>query len=521
MGGETINDMSSSAGQHNAAAGRPESTSYGRRSRRVCHARLLKPFALLVLLICSRSTAHGDPIAIYKAEIGYYRLEARLATVGKSPPTGAGVRVMQVEAPLPVNKYLPDNVTPGAELVGKRIQPASGVGGYSSHATTVGRSFYGDDSSIAPGIRLVEAYRTTDFLTSGCLRVLGSGAPLQPLRPPKVQNHSWVSYGLATREDLTATDISIDVIRRLDLLVARDGVIPVVGVANARALPPLLAGAYNAIAVGTSDAASSVGPTTVDTPGRSKPDIVAPGKFPFGSNTTSNATPRVSAAVALLIEAGSTLSSAADAVRPEVVKAVLLAGATKDDFVSWSQDDARPLDPRYGAGLLNVDNSHRILTAGKHPAGGTGLEAATGWDFGPVTPDAPRTYVIQADSPIKTLSIVACWLRRMKITDTGRDGPANLEPALANVDVRLHAADGGSAGLLLAKSLSPIDNVEHIYQTDLPAGRYLISVSSDRDWEVGLAWDTRSSPKNNFVGWLGWVAGIGAILVFRRRRRRG
>jgi hypothetical protein len=40
-------------------------------------------------------------------------------------------------------------------------------------------------------------------------------------------------------------------------------------------------------------------------------------------------------------------------------------------------------------------------------------------------------------------------------------------------------------------SLSTIDNVEHIYQNWLPAGRYALAVLSDTTEDVALAWDTK------------------------------
>jgi hypothetical protein len=235
---------------------------------------------------------------------------------------------MQVEAPLPKNLYLPDNGSPTSELVGKSIRAKSGPGGYSSHATTVGRNFYGDSSSMAPDIASVDAYRVQDYLSAGYLRTLEVRGPVLEHDPPKVQSHSWVAYNLEPGGGFSSAEVTTDVLRRLDYLIARDDVLSIVGVSNGSSMPRVLAGSYNAIAVGMSDAQSSVGPMTIDVPGRSKPDIVAPGKFPHGATNTSYAAPKVAAAAAILWQTGAELSDA-DAVHCETIKAVLLAGASK------------------------------------------------------------------------------------------------------------------------------------------------------------------------------------------------
>ena len=91
-------------------------------------------------------------------------------------------------------------------------------------------------------------------------------------------------------------------------------------------------------------------------------------------------------------DGGSDTNSAADM---RTVKALLLNGAVKP--ADWTNNPPSPLDPRYGAGVLNVFNSYEQLAGGKHgyiastsvptgsahpPTGATGtIGALSGWDF--------------------------------------------------------------------------------------------------------------------------------------------
>ena len=77
-----------------------------------------------------------------------------------------------------------------------------------------------------------------------------------------------------------------------------------------------------------------------------------------------------------------------DGARSEVIKAMLMAGATKGEFANWidpttglvnpwNRTQTRPLDDVFGAGELNVYNSYLIGIGGKQsasaePAGGGG-----------------------------------------------------------------------------------------------------------------------------------------------------
>ena len=107
----------------------------------------LRPVSCILscLLLCTSVSIHAG----YEDDIGYTQLESEQ---GVNTPDGSGISVTQVEGAQssvgsdPV--YLPD---PGIfQFIGKTITVKSGSasGAYSSHASGVGKSFYGNTSSI-------------------------------------------------------------------------------------------------------------------------------------------------------------------------------------------------------------------------------------------------------------------------------------------------------------------------------------------------------------------------------------
>lgn len=441
-----------------------------------------------ILVACIVGVSASACLAGWKDDVGFTALVVRLGT---ATPTGAGIAVSHVEAPLNGN-YLPDATN--AEFVGKTINVKSGAGNPSSHATTVGQYYYGLTVGMAGGINTIDAYDANNWLDTGLLRVLTSLAPKTELR--RVENHSWVGT--------TGTDSDdIDMLRRMDLVVHRDGVVVAVGVNNGAgtAMPPLLGSAYNVVAVGLTSGNSSYGPTAIDVAGRVKPDIVVP------IDLTSWATPIVASSGALLLQtadASGILSQLGTQERKTakalLVKTLLMAGATKSEFADWrkglatpSTDGTVPLDYRYGAGQLNIDNSHRILSSGEQNASSSADVTTTGWDYGSASLSGDQLYFfeIPAFSSADSVSMLITWNRQIAV---GTGNPAPLTPSLANIDLRLYGASGYSIGSLWDQSISSIDNVEHIYLRWLPAGRYAIAVSSDRTWSYAVAWDIHTSP---------------------------
>lgn len=439
-------------------------------------------------VLLAATSAMAQPSAADKAAVGYTDLQARL---GASTPTGAGVEVAQIEAnPSSTTNYRPDITHP--ELSGRTyIDQTGGSTTPSSHATSVARSFYGDNS-LAPGINTINLYDANNWLASGFLNATVNAQPTASVGT-RVENHSWIG-------NVTDNDVAIDILRRLDHVIERDNVVSVVGVNNgsSTSIPDMLANSYNSIAVGLTNGNSSLGPTTLDLVGRRKPDLVAPNSF------VSFAAPLVSGSAALLLETATGLGvDAGDASQAQTVKAVLMAGATKSEFSGWSRTTSQPLDQRFGAGELHIDNSHRILTAGQQEASLTQPVSTTGWDFDTITGGSSLTWFFDVGlhETIESLSIIATWHRIMTDAGAGEigDGDSASErtwnTSLANLDLRLYQASGFVLGSEIDASLSTVDNVEHIYQTNLGPGQYAMVLSSNATSEFAMAWQAVIIPE--------------------------
>jgi hypothetical protein len=408
-------------------------------------------------------------------DVGYTQLQEEL---GSGLPTGAGVSANQTEASNS-SDYAPD--TSRNEFDSKDFTFRSGASGVSSHATGMGFSFYGNFSSTAPGVTEIDLWSSDNFLGSGLLKTGSNREPGPEIR--KVENHSWIG-ALNTPEE------SADALRRLDYAINRDGFLPSVGMNNGSEtpLPSLLGQGYNGISVGRTDGNHSHGLTWLDGAGRIKPEIVSP------SLTTSKATSRISSAAAMLWEPA--LGTAAD--HPEVIKAILMGGATKDEFAGqWDRTIRRPLDDVFGAGELNIYRSYQILAAGQQEPGHASLVDPIGWDFAE-TQAYPTNYffAVPPGWRLNELSALLTWNREVVDADAGsRFDP---QPSLENLDLLLLAADDLVTGKVLDLSLSLVDNVEHIYVNEdlgigagLGPGEYALQVVAPTDdVSYALAWLT-------------------------------
>ncbi|MSR69847.1 MAG: hypothetical protein EXS17_05825 [Phycisphaerales bacterium] len=419
-------------------------------------------------------------------EIGYDALVARLT--GQTIPTGAGIGVAQVEVPEAGGlTYGPDQTL--GEFAGKVFMAQSGVPVVSSHATFVGKSLYSNTGSVAPGITQIYLWEVNSYLSAN-LRY-GAGAANAPIFPPvglKVFNHSWL--GGFSGSTPTASDN--EVLRRADFAMNRDDTMYVVGVNNGAtsATYPMMAMGYHGISVGLMDGNHSHGqlPTGADGVGRMKPEIVAPGAY------TSFAVPVVSAVTALLYQTAAThpsISANPNADESTVVKAALLAGARHRP--GWTNNPtasgvlrgatAKPLDSIYGADVVNIDRSHRVITGGERDGAATSAAATiipqAGWDFETLPLAATRYWRIRSTRSISELSFIATWHR----TATS----AIATPTIADIDLTLYRVNAagaleslvGEAGAAYygtgnVASRSGADNIEHIYLTNLAAGEYVL-----------------------------------------------
>ncbi len=436
----------------------------------------------------------------WRTDIGYPALQARL---GAGTPSGADISVTQVEG-LFQGGYHADPATP--EFAGKTFVFECTICNNSissSHATTVGTYLYGNVSSIAPGITLIGADEVSNWVNTAIEN--GTAPPAAETRP--IENHAWIG---STGDPAGDNDIN----RRFDLMMHRDAVVASVGVNNGAgsAVPALMSSAYNAISVGRSSGGSSYGPVVanLDGAGRVEPDIVVP------VTATSWATGVISGAAALLLQTADDLNIL-NSLSPTqrrlgksiLVRALIMAGSTREEFTcagGWrkgfatpSTNGSVPLDYRFGAGELNIDNSHRILTANpQQTPSGSAVRTSTGWNYTSINSGATHQYFfdVPAGSVPREFSVLVVWNRH--VSQAG----STLTPTLANIDLRLFNASGFVKGSQVDQSISTIDNVEFIVKKPIPPGRYVFEITSNAAWEYAAAWDLRSAlpPDLDFDG---------------------
>lgn len=430
------------------------------------------PLRLILALGLGVIAASAD----WRDEIGLARLQLLASEeIPNAPLEG----LSQVEAEEAGTNYKPD--TANLIFTGKTFTDQSGISGVSGHATTVASFFYGLESHI-PGACGIDLYRVggpqnaNGWLNSDFLRQGTNNDPLVESRA--VQNHSWIGAvgGILT------TARAAEYGRRLDLAIHRDGFVSVVGVNNGSSnpLPALLCQTYNTISVGRTDGNHSAGLTTIDGSNRMKPDIVAP------ESATSWTTPMVAGAAGILHEKLRSSESISGADLPRVVKALLLATATKDTVPGWDNTPGTPLDSIYGAGGLNVFLAYSTLRAGEAVASNSTQYSSRGWAAEPVTAPGSKTYYFNLPGGASTTPFCAAltWHRLVN------GNWSNPTSTLRDLSLRLYHANGFTLGSEIAASTSAVDNVELIHQAALPAGDYALQVTSaaTQSTDFALAW---------------------------------
>ena len=292
---------------------------------------------------------------------------------------GSGVNVAQVEASVSSttqNAFEPNpaNLSTHAQFT---FIDSSGnsSGSYNSadaswHAGYVASLFYGGaGAGVAPEVSHVYVYAESYYFNT----LYAGTAPINSSAglAPSVVNQSFIYPGVTS-----STSQYLDQI--WDNYAAQYNTLFVTAIGDGQttstSTPSYVnapADMYNGIAVGAytgigGTPSTWVGPTW---DGRSAPDLIAPGSY------TSYTAPLVSGSAALLIQAGNAdiggtgTASAATDIR--TVKALLLNGATKIQgwtnsysansgtytYNATSANATTPLDPRYGAGMVNVYNA--------------------------------------------------------------------------------------------------------------------------------------------------------------------
>lgn len=413
--------------------------------------------------------------ADWRDDIGYTQLAAEL---GAAVPTGAGIVLMQSEAndqTSPPN-YLPQDGGPGSfagagSYTGKTFFAESGAGVVLSHAQSVASFYYANGTGIAQGATEIHNYTATDFINR---LYTGSGPEVLPGR---VQNHSWKGTTDATTDP--------QLLRSLDFLINRDGRIVTVPLDNnTGALPPLLGNNYHALTAGLRSGVHSLGGTNTDGSGRMKPDLVV------NVGETSYAAPAIAGTGAALLQSAVALGNT-NAEKPQVIKAQMLAGASKQNLPQWvRQSDATPYDAVFGAGELNIRNAYYIQQAGQHAYSTSAESPSRGWDFSTSTTNSSgRRYFfsIPAGRYATTFSAAVTWHR------TVVGFPGSYTSTLSDLNLKLYASTSFTPGsTALYSSTSSVDNVEHLFCYNLPPGQYVLVVtanSSSRSY--GLAWDAQ------------------------------
>jgi len=359
----------------------------------------------------------------------------------------------------------------------------------SVHGNNVALRLFHNINSVAPDIERIHSYETNDWLNAGSLRTDLNVTP--NIEHSFTQNHSWIATHSAANQDSYNRAL-----RRYDFAAGRDNFLPVVGVnywfpqdANPPAVPPFLSTAYHVLSVGLSDGRHSQGGTVTgyDGAGRMKPEIVAPESAPSYSTAVTTAT------VALLMELANLTPVLNSAMNIEAMKAIVLAGATKEEFPGWARTTTRPIDTVYGAGELNVRHSYRILTGGEQPAAPGIPVAFAGWDFDSLSAAAPKGYsfVVENNARLVQFSAFLTWHRQFTASPWTND--FGTAPTLPNLDLRLYTANAGIPVALVDSSVSTIDNIEHLYRLELPAGEYLLQATSNTLSDYGIAW--RATPE--------------------------
>ncbi len=457
-------------------------------------ARALGSGALLVCGWVGSSAAVAQ-----QSDIGYTALQNLL---GAQTPTGAGVAAMHIEASLvaitdptyPV--YAPD--TTNSAFAGKNfVFPGTPSTSPSGHATGVGLIYYGI-GYMAYGITEVACYEADQWL--GDIETAAAAAPINGSR---IGNDSWAGDSGSAADN----GVLLRLVDRQTQLYEWTQVVAMPYGAGS----PLVAGAFNAVAVGETAASNFYGSDAVDSiyvAGRARPDVVAP------LNSTSDATPFVASAVALLIETGhnggTTLSNGSitiggvgkiyDAERAMTLKTAVMAGADRStnnssttanvtNYAGSGNQTSNGLDTRYGAGQIDILNSYEIIAAGEQhslQSGGAPTIGLRGFDFQPAFGGGAgssrvATYKFTASAGA-TLSASLGWY-------LGVSDDANLTTTLHHLVLTLLDATTQT----VASSASTIDNTQNLWVNLNQGHEYELLVNSGEDdlfsWPYALAWN--------------------------------
>ena len=419
---------------------------------------------------------------------------------------GAGIPVAQPEAPdtgggndfeiNPASVGQPANLFTWYNSIGTSANtfPNSvGTEPASKHGDVVGSNFYGITNGAATNVSHLYNYNANYFLNAS----IAVGSPVTPAR---VVNQSFTLGSVNTTVD-----------QDYDNYAATHNTVFVSGAeGNAATFTgPIYtpANCFNGIAAGIyNNPYTGLGPTT---DGRCKPDLISPDAAQSPGSAVSYSTAYVSATAAILLQAAvrndGGAGTASSATNLATIKALLLNGAFKPS--GWTNGPTRPLDARYGAGVVNAFNSWNLLRGGKHPfietttntpgtthppgANPANEAALAGWDYNSLTTSGSGASMKEVvnhyyfnlpptNGGPYTLTATVAWNRQSGKTTVN--------------DLNLFLFNTANSNLVLA-STSAVDNVEHLFVPVLPSGRYDLQVQKSTNTFVtagesyGLAFD--------------------------------
>jgi hypothetical protein len=282
---------------------------------------------------------------------------------------------------------------------------------------------------------------------------------------------------------------------------------------------------YNGLSVGRTTAnfrrvhSDSASAFTED--GRMKPDVVAPGTgiqslnndWETGNDFTtvqgcSFATPHVAGLMAQQLDYGfaNGLSTS-----PLVIKATLVNASSREvldrNFGVWEPAGStqaggvlsvtQPLDTDSGAGQINGVALYNQYSPGQFSPG---IVRDTGWDLGTVSDQGSIVYEINVPLPAHAeLDVTLSWFRHVSRFDDG-NGVIDAGDLFAQSspldDLNFEIL---RAGATIARSISSVDNLEHLKFTTDQSGMYAIrvignSVVGGSLEAYALAWRTVDLP---------------------------
>ncbi len=442
--------------------------------------------------------------------LNFHLLGSDFDTIGVTPlravdPSliGTGIYVTQAEASElgtsqfeanPAATGQPTNLFTWISGSGSATTFPNAVGTESGHADGVATHFYHIYYGPSPGVLHVDNYLADTFYEDVVVASLATSG--------KVVNQSFLFTG-------DPPDAVVD--STYDNYVARYGTIFCSAAGNGTTVYPPAA-AYNNIGVGVSDATSSIGGTP---DGRAKPDLCAPGE------ETSFSAPYVSGAAAILLQAAARGDAGNGTGSSDVrtIKALLMNGAVKPS--NWTHTASMPVDATHGtgAGILNIFNSYKQLTAGAHhaiettsiatgaahPPGANSANEPTvvGWDFGSITTTAQDSiahyyFNLPATNGNYTLTATLVWDRALSTT------------SINDLDLFLYRVSDGAQ---VAMSTSRVDNVEHVYMPALPPSRYDLQVLKNSGAKSITPTETYALAYESFVIPLNVSYQSGSVLI--------